>query len=171
MPGACGGQEGSASPGTRVGTTGRWRWMWVLGPATDFTCSRLPLQGSGLSAGLNLHLPKAHTSSRVGFALAPLLLPLFLHPFHTHFSISSHYPTLSWAHGGGGARSSNYAGIQGLTQQLPLHPRKTKAGSIVRLSVHLQQNPIPAPQGSHLPSPLINALPAICQPESRNSRK
>lgn len=95
-------EEGSASPGTRVGTTGRWRWMWVLGPATDFTCSRLPLQGSGLSACLNLHLPKAHTSSRVGFALAPLLLPLFLHPFHTHFSISSHYPTLSWAHGGGG---------------------------------------------------------------------
>lgn len=75
VPGGCGGQEGSTSPGTRVRTIGRWRWMCVLGPVTDFTCFYLRLQGSSLSACLNLHLPKAHTSSTKWASLWPRSSP------------------------------------------------------------------------------------------------
>lgn len=142
-------------------------WDQTLTRVTDFPCSYLRLQGSHLSACLNLHLPKAHTSSTKSASLwshsSPFICTFiscaFLDMIHV---IRSQVIILSFP---------EFTGVLPTRQEYRVSLTQKGQDSNVRLSVCLQQNTMPAPQGSHSASPLINVLFAICQPESRNLRK
>lgn len=165
MPGVCGGQRRarhlleleSGQLGGRCGY-----WDQTLTRVTDF-----PSQGSRLSACLNLHLPKAHTSSTKLASLWPHSSPSICTFISCAFLDIAHV-----------TRSQviilpfpEFTGVLPTRQEYRVSLTQKGQDSNGRLSVCLQQNTMPAPQGSHSASPLISVLFAICQPESRNSRK